>query len=687
MERRQKSWARKMRWIFYPLLIGAIVFLVLSQKQEVRKPAGTDYNSRIETEQRYLKAQAGDRVPLRLRIKNRGKKAWSSEGEFPCFLSYHLYLRENYRTVRFDNRRFPLPSVIEPGKAFDMEITLRAPVEAQRYIIMFDMVREGQSWFRDYGSRTAVIAFDVAAKEWPGDKTTIHSSQKESEKLLNIIRLTLHQNEVRFPGRTGRVSGFAAGVDYPQIWLRDANTILHASRYYYDRDFLASWLEEHLAFQKENGSLQDWIDSRGKSDKNTTETDQESSAVQSAFHIHHLLGPRWLEKPVAGVRIIDRLDAALMYVCDSRWNDRLGLVIGAHTADWGDVDLVDNDEKAVYVDDRSHWTADIYDQSMFFGACSNLAKMWDALGEKQRMAFWEEKAKSVGENTNKCLWQEDKGFYKVHTHLDSLQHDFDEEAMFAMGGNVQAVLSGLADPEKSRRIIEQALQRQETYGISTISGTLLPPYPKNFFKHPLMDSPYEYQNGAQWDWFGARLIHAMFQQGLTRKATEKWVEIIEKNMGNRGFFEWDNKDGVGQGSDFYAGSAGSMGQVLFESYLGIKQTWNELSIEPRLGRESAQVHVYQPANERFVAYDYQFDESAGRISLSIESNFPSQGTLKILDPWASPDTEQSPSDDLVVLLDGEEVGFGRESKNQDVFIVIPMDFRKHIIQVSLKNSQ
>jgi len=529
--------AKTARWIFYPILIGTIVYLVATQKQDVKSRVNADYNSIIKSEQRSLTAQVGDRVPFRLQIKNRGKKAWSSEEEYPCFLSYHLYLRENYRTVRFDNRRFPLPDVIEPGQTFDMPITLRAPIEADRYIIMFDMVREGQSWFRDFGSRTAVIRFDVTEKEWPEDNTKIHSSQQEIDKILKLIRLTLHQNEVRFSGRTGKITGFAAGVDYPQIWLRDANTILPASRYFYDRSFLASWLEEHLVFQKESGSLEDWIDSRGESDKNTTETDQESSAVQAAFQIFDLLGPQWLEKPIDGIRIIDRLDTALEFVCDSRWNKEFGLVTGAHTADWGDVDLVDGDQKAIYVDDRTHWTADIYDQSMFFKACVNLAEMMDALGEKKRGLFWREKARMVKTNTDKWLWQEGKGFYKVHMHLDDLHHDFDEEDMFAMGGNTAAINSGLADAEKSRRIIQEALKRQGTYDVSTISGTLLPPYPKSFFKHPLLDDPYEYQNGAQWDWFGAQLIYAMFQHGFSQTDKEKWLEIIQKNVDNRGFFE------------------------------------------------------------------------------------------------------------------------------------------------------
>jgi hypothetical protein len=685
MESRTRPWAKRVRWIFYPVLIGAIVFLVLTQKQEVRAPVDGDYSSRIEPEQHYLTAQVGDRVPFRLRIKNRGKAAWSSEGEYPCFLSYHLYLRENYRTVRFDNRRFPLPSVIEPGRTFDMEITLRAPIRAQRYIIMFDMVREGQSWFRDYGSRTAVIRFDVTEKEWTEDKTTVQSSRQEINDLSKIIRLTLHRNEVTFSGRTGKISGFSAGIDYPQIWLRDANTILPASRYFYDRPFLASWLEEHLDYQKKNGSLADWIDSRGESDKNTTETDQESSAVQAAFQVYNLLGPRWLEKPIDGVKIIERLEDGLEFVCDSRWSEEYGLVTGAHTSDWGDVDMVDSDQKAIYTDDRTHWTADIYDQSMFFEACQDMAKMWEALGEKKKMALWEEKARSLKVSTDRWLWQEDKGFYKVHVHLDSLRHDFDEEDMFALGGNTIAVNSGLANAEKSRKIIHKALERQREYDVSTISGTILPPYPKNFFRHPLLDDPYEYQNGAQWDWFGARLIYAMFQQGFSHTAEEKWLEIIAKNMANRGFFEWDNKEGVGVGSDFYAGTAGTMGKALFEGYFGIRFSWDGSSIQPRLGRDSASIHIYQPANDRFLAYDYQFDEDADKITMTIDSNFPVQGTLKVLNPWASAGNDKSRNESVTILQDGQKIPFRKEGINQDEYFVIKSDFSRRRVEIILKN--
>lgn len=682
----KKRRLRAARWLFYPILIGAIVYLVVIQDQGKQRPQGSEYQSLVETNAREITVREGDRFPIRLKIKNRGQMPWISEGEFPCYLSYHLFSRENLRTIQYDNRRFSLPRQVEPGQRVEMEIILRAPIEAGGYLLQFDMLREGKAWFRDYGSRTAFVRLTVEKREWAEERqpfsleygryTTFHSSRDELNKLMKIIRLTLNQNEVAFEGKTGGIKGFAAGMDYPQIWLRDAKTIIPASQYFYDPAFLTSWLEEHLSFQKDSGSLEDWIDSRGKSDKNTTETDQESSAVQAAFQLYSLLGPAWLEKPVAGKKIVDRLEQGLLFLLHDRWDEEHGLLIGAHTADWGDVDMVDEDQRAIYVDERTHWTADIYDQSMFYQACMNLSEMMEALGNKERGSFWQTEARLIKNNTNRWLWQDNKGFYKVHIHLDELVHEFDEADMFAMGGNVQAVLSGLAGPGKSRKIIEEALKRQQDFKVSTICGTLLPPYPKGLFKHPLLDDPYEYQNGAQWDWFGGRLIYAMFENGFSKTATEKLMEIIKKNLKNRGFFEWDNRQGVGLGSDFYAGSAGSLGKALFEGYLGIKMTRDRLELQPKLCRDSGQIHAFLPADDTYIAYDYRFDEQADKLILEFNSNLSRPGVLRILIPWKE-STKDIINQKLIVQMDKQNVDYSLETVGNDLIVKIKTDFLSH----------
>jgi hypothetical protein len=85
-----------------------------------------------------------------------------------------------------------------------------------------------------------------------------------------------------------------------------------------------------------------------------------------------------------------------------------------------------------------------------------------------------------------------------------------------------------------------------------------------------MNEPYQYQNGGQWDWFGGRLVLAMFEHGFSAQAREKLIEIAGKDLRNGGLFEWDTREGAGRGSDDYAGSAGSLARALFEGYFGFK---------------------------------------------------------------------------------------------------------------------
>jgi hypothetical protein len=506
-----------------------------------------------------------------------------------------------------------------------------------------------------------------------GKFTDFRSTTPEYKELFNLIRATLSHNQVAFQGKTGPISGFAAGSAYPQIWLRDANTIIPASRYFYDIPCLRSWLIEHLAAQKDDGSLEDWIDSRSKTDKNTTETDQEASAVQAAGQITRVLGAAWLEEKINGESALSRLEKAMLYVLDHRFERDRGLITGAHTADWGDVDMEHADQNAIYADGRTHWTCDIYDQSMFYGAAKSLAGMLDGRGLKEKARLWEEKAGSVQRNTDRWLWQEDKGYYRVHIHLDSLRHDFDEDDMFAMGGNAESILSGLASAEKCRRIIESALARQKSFGMSTIGGTLLPPYPKKFFKHPMMDDPYEYQNGGQWDWFGGRIVCAMFEHGFSRQAREKLLEIAKKDVANRGLYEWDSPDGTGRGS---------LAKALFEGYFGFKIAKDSLGLEPKLGSDSASVHIFIPASDLFAAYAYQYDGQNGNLVLRYNSNISGRGKIKVLIPDPGPERISGKKiEKLSVRRDGARIPFVQSESGQDRFVVIETDFKNHVLEI------
>lgn len=506
--------------------------------------------------------------------------------------------------------------------------------------------------------------------------TAIRSSVREFQAELGLIKATLKHNEVSFSGKTGDVSGFAAGSGYPQIWLRDAATILPASRLFYDAPFLSSWLIEHLAFQKPDGGLEDWIDSRGQSDKNTTETDQETSAVRAAAEIVRVLGPDWLKQTVTGMDVLERLERALLWVVENRLDPAHGLIKGAHTADWGDVDMNLPDQRAIYADAGTHWTCDIYDQAQFYGASLALSAMLEAGGMPERAAAWRERTAAVKRNTDRWLWQEERGYYRVHVHLDALEHGFDEDAMFPMGGNAEAAVTGLASDEQCRRIFAAALARQDEFKISTIGGALLPPYPKGTFKHPMVDDPYEYQNGGQWDWFGAKLVRAMFERGSSRTARAKLLEIASKNAANQGFFEWDTPDGRGRGSAFYSGSAGSLGLALVEGYFGVVLGRDELRLEPKLGEDRATVNIRVPAANVFAAYEHVWDAEKKSLRFRFTSDIKKRGTVKLLLPAALAGARK-----LNVRLDGKKVDFRIERRQDEAFLVLETDFLNHVLEI------
>jgi len=174
----------------------------------------------------------------------------------------------------------------------------------------------------------------------------------------------------------------------------------------------------------------------------------------------------------------------------------------------------------------------------------------------------------------------------------------------------------------------------------------------------------------------------MFEHGFSSLAKEKLLEIIKKNIANRGFFEWDNREGIGQGSDFFCGSAGSLGKAVFEGYFGVKLGEGYLSIEPKLGKDSAKIHIYQPANDTFVAYDYNFDAAKNKLTLQYNSDFPHKGTLKILSPWSDQNNRgEILKKKLEVQIDGKKTTFHFESINYDEYIIVDTDFKHHTIEI------
>jgi hypothetical protein len=535
-----------------------------------------------------------------------------------------------------------------------------------------------------------------------GGETTAYTVGDEAlDALQSQLRPTLEANRKELVGRTGEVKGFGAGTLYPQIWLRDSATLIAATRYFYPREYLTSWIEEHLAHQRVNGELYDWIAAGDPSqftasapraeqiyrvgrvllsaDKNTTAADQETSAVHAAAQVFALTGDReWLAKEIEGRPLVERLDAALGYVLANRFSTAYGLVTSAFTADWGDVSPAYSDQRVIYLDERTPVVVGLYANAFFAQAAEELGEMWTALHESARASYWSEQATRIRTSLNRFLWEESRGFYRLHRLLPGPAEavTYDDADTFALGGNALAVLYGIADPGQAERIFAAAEERRRHLRVSTIAGVLLPPYPRGFFPHPIQREEYTYQNGGQWDWWAGRFLLARFERGQAGPALADLREIAKRVRASGGLYEWYTREGKGQGSAHYAGSAGALASAVFQGLFGLDSRAAGLGITVRLGAESGAVRAYEPILNRYVVYRYDYDPQSGWAHLRFASNAPGTGRLELRLPEGGTAVR--------VLRDGQTFSFEPRIVGHDRYISLTTDWRTHNLEVQLR---
>jgi Bacterial alpha-L-rhamnosidase 6 hairpin glycosidase domain len=532
-------------------------------------------------------------------------------------------------------------------------------------------------------------------------RTEYETGDAALDALQRHFRPVLEANEKAFTGRTGAVRGFGAGSIYPQVWLRDSATIIPATRYLYPPAFLTSWLEEHVSHQSPDGALWDWIAagepaqfttdapratrvySAGgvilSADKNTTVADQEASAVDAAWRVFDLTGDRdWLLKPIGGRALVDRLDDALGYVERQRFDAGLGLVASAFTADWGDVSPAYADQRAIYLDESTPVVVGLYANAFFARAAEELAALLDAAANPERAQHWREVAASVRAAIDRHLWNESGGFYRLHRVVVARGAAglFDDSDVFALGGNTVAALYGPADDARAGRIFAVADARRAGLGLSSAAAVLMPAYPTGFFIHPILRDAYTYQNGGQWDWWSGRFLLALYKRGYSQAATEGLRAAARRAAGAGGLFEWHARDGAGQGSHHYAGSAGALSAAIYEGLFGLASNAGGLDVSVRLGNAGGSVTVCEPASGRELRYVYEYAPEQRRATLRYSSNAPGRGRLALRLP--------EPAAPATLLIDGQPTEFLIERIGEDEYVSLTTDWASHRLELQLR---
>jgi glycogen debranching enzyme len=375
-------------------------------------------------------------------------------------------------------------------------------------------------------------------------------------------------------------TGFNAGDGYGEVWIRDYNTFIELSAEVFETEVLKENLLVFFRMQGEDGNIIDGfipsdkandgydyiyseLEPRYAGHKNTVETDQESSLVQAVYKYVKATGDASILNEVVGEKTVAaRLEWSVDFLMNHRYYEQYGLLWGATTADWGDVQP--EHEWGVYLTDDTHYAIDIYDNAMFLIALENLMELLPNLKEK-----WQPVHQQIFDNSRKFLWDETNQKFIPHIYLDGspFPDDFDENKIYYHGGTAVAIEAGLLSKDEVKTAIEKMAENVKAAGAGSIGLTMYPPYPEGFFKNKGM-YPYGYQNGGDWTWFGGRMIQQLIKNGFPEEAYEHMQPMVKRVKENDGFFEWYTIDNEPKGSGTFRGSAGVLWKAiqLFEEY-------------------------------------------------------------------------------------------------------------------------
>jgi len=514
----------------------------------------------------------GEKLDLEITVFNKENFDISYNDNF--FISYHIYDKSK-KLLCFENRRYSIPLNIESDKQVNFTIPIYFKYEPGNYLIEFDIVKEGVFWGSKKGWKTDYI--DLRLKPLVSEefnKKYMKKFVKTKNRLINqeqyLLRVTLKNSEI-YKGE--ELWGFSAGSGYPQLWIRDTATFLYYTKFFYPLDELKEIIELFVEKQREDGEIMGWIDINGNSDKNTVETDQESSFVLAAYEIG-IKSPDWLKKKINDKKIITHLEKALEWVWNNKRDREYNLIYSGFTADWGDVEKSYPDQRAIKLSDKSTMVFSTYTQAKYIQALEKFINLLEITGKDSKIKKWYKRKETLMKQTKKILYLKDKGYFLIH--IDPLSNKYLEleKDILAVGGNAEAIIAGLMNNNEIQKFLNVLDKRRKKYNLRTVSFTLIPPYPEGFFPHPALKHKWSYQNGGEWDWIGGRVILALYKNNFRNKAKKYLLEIIRKNLKNCNIFEWEDKNGIGKGSLFYTGAAGVLGKAIFKGFLNRKNEKN-----------------------------------------------------------------------------------------------------------------
>lgn len=401
-----------------------------------------------------------------------------------------------------------------------------------------------------------------------------------SVKAQNLSKTILEDkslNTVDSMAREVIKSGFNAGSGYSQIWARDMNTFIETACEENNPNDLRQAILLFFALQQPNNEMIDgyvlkedftWHDDTPYySDaaplhvafKNTVETDQETSLIQIVGKYIQKTGDRAiLTEIVAGKTVLQRMELMVDYLMKERYNEKYGLIYGAMTSDWGDVQP--NDDFGCDMNELSTPAIDVYDNAMLLIALDYLKNM---TSNKTESVKYKKLRNHIAVNIRTHLWDNKKQKFIPHIYLSKspIPIGFDENDIHYHGGTAIAIEAGLLSKKEIEAVNRQMIENVRRSGMPSIGLTIYPAYPEGLFRGGMSKS-WIYQNGGDWTWFGGRMIQQLIANGFIKEAYEEVRPMIDRVIQNKGFYEWYGMGNIPSGSGNFKGSAGVLSKAI-----------------------------------------------------------------------------------------------------------------------------
>lgn len=480
-------------------------------------------------------------------------------------------------------------------------------------------------------------------------------------------------------------------------WIRDHVHVMKAMKYYHPDQ--SSFLEFFMEQQTPEGFYYDYIYPLNDGvanrfnffpmqytavvfdDKKTpwqmhripAEADVEYLVVEGAYAAWQATGDTtWVRK------WLPTLEKGLNSIMSDplRWSKKHQLVKRAYTIDTWDFQplpmpvvewqkLYGDPSRGIFmISDTTRMGVMHGDNSGFYAACKQLAKLYDIIGNIDKAKIWNLQGYLIQARANALCWN--GKFYK-HFVEDDPQPSFlkmDHDNTISLS-NPYDINRNLPDEKMAQSIIQYYMDlKEKTKNTSFAEWFSIYPFYEPDYGGIL---PGEYVNGGILTIVAGELAKAAFQHGYETYGADilkRLNDLTKKHNGTLpvcyqpdGTVSYGVPDNWGQAAIVSA---------LVEGLAGIvdKSTgFQDVEISPRwwaAGQAEASVNVSYPASNATVQYDYNYDKKANSLQLNIKGSFKTC-QLRLLTPAKAAE----------VVVNGRKSFYQIEMVKNSTYLVLP----------------